>query len=365
MDLAYRMSNAETAAILQSSRWTPPACAATRIVLLTIVCATRRFRMNSIRWMNSGAPLALARLPLTEEFPLDSNLQLLSTFADFLTNMPPPDRNAHTTKTANPIGRAPTDPRTQLQKAAKPLGSLQLRMPIFTNPNRQSLRLLPPGDELTLTAKRPGPYFHLLQESPYMGLADPFFTRVTAPAPESRVISNKEAASLVSDPNGEKVVLGSDLDLDPFNFSLDFVVRHLDLFHFKIAGVTFDLLHEPTGTVSFAFNPNTPFHVPREPFEYGPLTAAVTGTVLNAHLQRNGDDILELGLGVGGVSIDRFGKPSFPFGVTAELHDVFGPDISLLVSAGGTFVPRDDGNGFQLNWVPLVTVGITAHWWHP
>jgi hypothetical protein len=125
-----------------------------------------------------------------------------------------------------------------------------------------------------------------------------------------------------------------------------------------------DLLHEPGVNLQFDFNPPGSFNPLAIPAGYGPAAAGLSATALNLHFQKyskgKATDVLELALGQFGVQVDATGKLAFPFGVQAELHDVFAPKISLFVNAGGSLEPQQNGK-LKLEWSTPV-LGVMWHW---
>lgn len=260
-------------------------------------------------------------------------------------------------------GHSSSDPRTSLTLSPRPLGSYNLTLPALTTGIRDRIHLLPPDKVLHLdppssTAPK------LFLENPYPGLARPAFLEWKLESPSSRELTIDEVNRAASDRSGPPLRLGIDGALDPGTFSFSIVARDWNLHTFHRGLFLADLLHEPGVNVQFGFNPPGSFNPLAIPAGYGPAAAGVSATALNLHFQRyskgKATDVLELALGQFGVQVDATGKLAFPFGIQAELHDVFAPRISLFVNAGGSLEPKENGK-LKLEWSTPV-LGLMWHW---
>lgn len=257
-------------------------------------------------------------------------------------------------------GHAPSDPRTYLHLSSRPLGSYQLTPPNLMSARRSQIYLLRPDEVLHLDPV-PAASPRLRLENPYPDLMNGSTFRWKFVAPAGELLTSEEIDKKIKgDDNGVRP--GLDLSLDPGTFSLSLVARDWNFKTFKRGWFLADVLHEPTASLQFGFNPPGSFNPEALPTGYGPATVALSMTALNLHFQRGGEEFFELALGQFGVQVDATGKMSFPFSVQGELHDVFAPHVSLFVSAGGSLTPE---NGkWKAEWTPPVA-GLLWHWWNP
>ena len=258
-------------------------------------------------------------------------------------------------------GHTPSDPRSSLNLSSKPLGFYQLTPPTLTGSLRSRIHLLSPEDALHLdpiTWAAP----RLRLENPYPDFAHTSGFKLTLDSPDSQLLSPNEALK-AADNKADGVRLGLDTSLDPGTFSLSALARDWNLKSFRRGAFLADVLHEPTVSLQLTFNPPGSYNPLATRTGYGPTAAGVSITALNLHFQRNGEEFFELAFAQLGVQVDSNGRLGFPLSVQGELHDVFAPNLSLTISAGGSLTQQDDGK-FRLVWTPPV-VGLLWHWWNP
>ncbi|HEX4322695.1 MAG TPA: hypothetical protein VHZ52_17400 [Acidobacteriaceae bacterium] len=258
-------------------------------------------------------------------------------------------------------GHTASDPRGSADLSSKPLGSYQLTPLNLTDSLRSRIHLLSPEDALHLdpivwAAPR------LRLEIPYPDFAHTSGFKLAMDPPDSQTLSPREVLQCIND-KSEGVRCGLDLSLDPGTFSLSVVARDWNLKTFRRGAFLADVLHEPTASVQLSFNPPGSYNPLAGPTGYGPMAAGISVTALNLHFQRNGEEFFELAFAQLGVQVDANGRMGFPLSVQGELHDIFAPNLSLTISAGGSLAQQDDKK-FHLSWTPPV-VGLLWHWGNP
>ena len=258
-------------------------------------------------------------------------------------------------------GHAGSDPRTHLNLSPKPLGSYQLTPPNLTTSLRSHIHLLSPEQVLHLDPIPSAPT-KLRLENPYPDFAQALVYRLQMDSPPAQRFTSEEMNDTSSKPL-TGVRLGLDASLDPGTFSISLVARDWNGKTFRRGPFLADILHEFTGNLKFDFNPPGSYNPLALPTGYGPAAAGVSITALNLHFKRNGEEFIELALGQIGVQLDSNGKMAFPFSAQGELHDVFAPNLSLTLSAGGSLEQNKHGK-FDLKWDAPV-VGLLWHWWNP
>jgi hypothetical protein len=202
----------------------------------------------------------------------------------------------------------------------------------------------------------------LFTDQPYPALNWPLRLEHVIESPPDQYVSLDEAKN-ASQEHGFTV--GLDTALDPFNFTATIVLRDLNACSYQRGPFGLDFLHEPNFSLGFSYNLPAGSQA-----VVGPWAAAAALTLLNLHFQYKGKDKLELGLGQVGAQFDSTGKLTFPFGVQAEYHDVFTPNLSVTLSAGGSVKQPDPGDPdylthkdqFRVSWNPNLVLGMLFHW---
>lgn len=266
-------------------------------------------------------------------------------------------------------GHTPTVPRDELALSRKPLGYFQLTPPTLLEPRPRSFSLFASGEQPRLSLSPS--LVRLFQEQPYPGLSWPTHIGYDVIPPDKTFLSIEKSMDMFNsskgddDDDNDKVHVGVDEQLDPGTFTVSLVLRNLNAASISSGNFGLDLLHEPTLSGSFTFNPPGSFLFP-DNTQYGPVAAGVSMTFLNLHFKRKGKEFIELGLGQMGAQIDSTGKVVFPFGAQVEIHNPFtsfiSKDLSVIISAGGSFKKPDptdpdfnnqNKDNFLLRWSPI------------
>jgi hypothetical protein len=171
----------------------------------------------------------------------------------------------------------------------------------------------------------------------------------TPPAITQQVTVAPSRRQLITPLAREPVQFGFDFTADSgLNTQISVLPRHLDAIRFRFLNVPVDLLHEPTLSVGVSLDPAT----------FGTRTAQISGTLLNLHFQKHGQDFIELALGQAGYAFDSNGRNIISIGALAEIHSP-NPNFSVFLSGGGTITVGRDGQT-TTEWSPI-TFGFIVH----
>jgi hypothetical protein len=212
----------------------------------------------------------------------------------------------------------------------------------------------------------------------------PKTAEVNVPPPPSQKLSESQAttvanqklpanvavAGAASSP-GKPVTAGAPakpvietLKREPIQFGLDFSVdttltkqasilpRHFDIYRIALYGIPIDLGHEPTGSAGLSLNPTN----------FGTLTALLSISAINVHIQQHGKDFIELALGQIGIGYDSNKNTFVPLTAQAEIHSP-NEHFSIYLNGSGTWT-HAPGQGWTVAWTPL-TMGILFHVLNP
>jgi hypothetical protein len=212
----------------------------------------------------------------------------------------------------------------------------------------------------------------------------PKIAAVQVPPPASQKLSEAQAATLANQTLPTNVVLNNSppgsgaptptgqagkpliepLKREPIQFGLDFSLdtsltkqasilpRHFDIYRILLRGVPIDLGHEPTGSAGLSLNPRN----------FKTLTAMLSISAINLHVQQHGKDFIELALGQIGIGYDSDKNTFIPLTAQAEIHSP-NEHFSIYVNGSGTWT-HAPGQGWTVTWAPL-TFGILFHALNP
>jgi hypothetical protein len=207
---------------------------------------------------------------------------------------------------------------------------------------------------------------------------------VSVPAPPSQKLSESQAATVANQALPANVAVGGapstsakpatagqtakpvieTLKREPIQFGLDFSIdttltkqasilpRHFDIYRIALYGIPIDLGHEPTGSAGLSLNPRN----------FGTLTALLSISAINVHIQQHGKDFIELALGQIGIGYDSDKNTFVPLTAQAEIHSP-NEHFSIYLNGSGTWT-HAPGQGWTVTWAPL-TMGILFHVLNP
>ena len=180
------------------------------------------------------------------------------------------------------------------------------------------------------------------------GTPPPKTSTTTTPAPAGR-----PEKPFIAPLSREPVQFGLDFSLDTtLTKQASILPRHFDVYRISLRGVPIDLGHEPTAGAGLSLNPNN----------FGTLTALVSISAMNVHIQQHGKDFIELALGQLGIGYDSNKNTFVPLTAQAEIHSP-NEHFSIYFNGGGTWT-HAPGQGWTATWTPL-TLGILFHALNP